>query len=69
MIFSAGAWNFEDYITKTISQNPITCMLAVAGKLWCALGNSVVVLNPITLAPEVFIFSNIETSIKQNSFF
>jgi hypothetical protein len=53
MIFSAGAWNFEDYITKTISQNPITCMLAVAGKLWCALGNSVVVLNPITLAPEV----------------
>jgi hypothetical protein len=28
-------------------------MLAVAGKLWCALGNSVVVLNPITLAPEV----------------
>jgi hypothetical protein len=58
-----GSWNFEDYVIKTVSKYPITCMLAVAGKLWCANGNSIVILSPNTLTSEVYIFYSFLTLV------
>ncbi|KAK3872868.1 hypothetical protein Pcinc_022083 [Petrolisthes cinctipes] len=50
----SGGWNVGDRQVVSISTAaaPVTKMLAVAGKLWCATMNTVRVLNTITLQVE-----------------
>ncbi|XP_065165662.1 rho guanine nucleotide exchange factor 17 isoform X2 [Atheta coriaria] len=51
---SSGAWNTNAPITMPIgsTQQPVSKMLPNSGKLWCACGNSIKVLNVETLAVE-----------------
>lgn len=53
-MFIGGAWNTNAPITMPIgsTQQPVSKMLPNSGKLWCACGNSIKVLNVETLAVE-----------------
>ncbi|XP_058793844.1 uncharacterized protein LOC131665757 isoform X2 [Phymastichus coffea] len=49
-----GGWNTSDPTTLSVGTvaSPVTKMLPVSGKLWCASHNSVKILNPYSLVIE-----------------
>lgn len=51
----SGGWNVADRQVVSISTAaaPVTKMMAVAGKLWCAAMNTIRVLNTSSLQVEV----------------
>lgn len=57
----SGGWNVADRQVVSISTAaaPVTKMMAVAGKLWCAAMNTVRVLGTISLQVEVREFPSI----------
>ena len=52
---SDGLWDIESPETVTLASasTPLNKMLAVAGRLWCACGSNVYVINPLTVDVEV----------------
>jgi hypothetical protein len=53
LILLIAIWNYDSYTTKNLTPNSFNCMIAVAGKLWCSNGNTVMILNPSSLILEV----------------
>ena len=50
-----GYWESSEYdtVTLTSASAPVNKLLPVAGKLWCAANNDIIVVNPTSLEPEV----------------
>ena len=54
-IISGGTWDLEhlEIVCMGSATAPVNSMLPVAGKLWCACQNEIMILNPNTLDVEV----------------
>lgn len=46
-------WNYDSFTIKTVASTSFSCMINVAGKLWCTTNNAIKVLNPNSLDCEV----------------
>ena len=54
-IILGGTWDLEhlEIVCMGSATAPVNSMLPVAGKLWCACQNEIMILNPNTLDVEV----------------
>ena len=54
-IILGGTWDLEhlEIVCMGSATAPVNRMLPVAGKLWCACQNEIMILNPNTLDVEV----------------
>jgi hypothetical protein len=59
----SGIWNLNNLIRKKLTQRPITSIITVDDKLWCAYSNCILVLDPKTLLVENNFFIDNETSL------
>ena len=55
-LISDGEWDWDNYSIVVLCQKkdaPVTCLTATKFSLWCAVGNTVYVINSRVLKMEV----------------